>query len=97
MDFEGHSPPNQGDQWLNVKGYIAKLCEAGWTRKDIFHLVSHIDTNEGSMPEECIEAVGEYLDVLLGQVSPFNIVRFPGEPDGHDELAGYVLRKEWLK
>ncbi len=97
LNFRGHHPPDQTDQWNNFDRSIARLVEEGWTRKDLYTLLHEIDTSPESMPEECSEAIGEYLSLLIGWCSISCLVPFPGEPSGVDELAAYVRGREWMK
>jgi hypothetical protein len=97
LDFEGHPPSDQKEQWRNLESFITSLAESGWTRKDIHDLVSDLGkAHASSMPEECSDALDNYMTGLLGQVAPGYMVRLPGEPSDPEEHTRFVREQKWL-
>lgn len=95
--FEGHPPSNQAFEWERVEKYVTRLAESGWTRKEIYNLVGGIaEAHASLMPEECSDAISNYIDGLVGWVAVGYMVRLPGEPSDPDEHACFVRGREWL-
>lgn len=97
LGFEGHPPSNQADEWRCVEDFVTSLAERGWTRKDIYDLVVEIEkVHASSFPEECADAIGNYITALVGQCAVGCIVHFPGDSNDIEEQARYVRGLQWL-
>jgi hypothetical protein len=97
LNFRGLTRAEWSVPFAEVEGFMVRLAEEGWTRKDIYTLMNAFHTSEHSVHEECSEAVLDCLDGLVGWVAPCYITRLPGEPTDIKELADHVHNGEWMK
>jgi hypothetical protein len=99
-----HQPPAERD-WSGFDGAVRELADAGWTRADVHaavtELIRRADREEvsgapGDPADETVaDLLGEYETALTGFAHPQSIVRFPGDPEDAEALAGHVRGNAW--
>ena len=97
LAFEGKPRLNQDHEWRQLENYVDTLVRAGYSRKDIYHLLTDLhNSHEEGMSTECADALSNYTSALVGQVAVECIFRLPGELYDDDEHASYVRGMKWL-
>lgn len=88
-------PPKESrEEWVALNGFVTELMKSGWTRRDVYHLAVDI-MKDPQLTERAGDELYDFLTSLTGDCSPESILRFPGDPEDFDELAGIARSKRW--
>lgn len=96
--FAVRSPTERREQWRAFEEFILSLADQGWSRGDIYNLLTDVEKDEANQfTDEILDALYDYETTMIGHCGHDCIVRLPGEPEDEEEFLEYVYGDTWKK